>query len=71
MAWKRGIKSLNARVSIWPICGRPLAVGGPSKNVKRSFPSLTLKDLRMMSSRFQNSETFFSRLTKSMSVETF
>ena len=27
------------RVSIWPICGRPLAVGGPSKNVSRFAPS--------------------------------
>ena len=37
--WKRGIRSLMARVSMWPMCGRPLAVGGPSKKVKRSAPS--------------------------------
>ena len=34
------LTSLIARVSTWPICGLPLAVGGPSKKVNCSFPSL-------------------------------
>ena len=30
MDWKRGSISLMTRVSTWPICGLPFAVGGPS-----------------------------------------
>ena len=70
MVWNRGIRSLMARVSIWPIWGRPLAVGGPSKNVKRSAPSRQWKHFSMMPFSFHRRSVSFSRSTNFMSVGT-
>ena len=59
-----------ARVSTWPMCGLPLAVGGPSKNVNCSFPSRWWKLLRMISFSFHSSAVFFSLAAKFISVAT-
>ena len=58
------------RVSMWPMWGLPLAVGGPSKKVKVSPPSRWWKDLRMMSFSFQKRVISASRAGKFMSVGT-
>ena len=60
-----------ARVSIWPMWGLPLAVGGPSKKENSSPPSRFLMDFAKMSCFFQKWTVSTSRLTKSRSGETF
>ena len=60
-----------ARVSMWPMWGLPLAVGGPSKNVHTSPPSRLVMLFWKMSFSFQNLMTSFSRARKSSAVETF
>ena len=60
-----------ARVSMWPMWGLPLAVGGPSKKVHTSWPSRFFMLFWKMSFSFQNLMTSFSRARKSSAVETF
>ena len=60
-----------ARVSMWPMWGLPLAVGGPSKKDQTSRPSRFFMDFWKMSLSFQNLMTSFSRARKSSAVETF
>ena len=49
-----------ARVSMWPMWGLPLAVGGPSKKDQTSRPSRCFMLFWKMSFSFQNLMTSFS-----------
>ena len=62
--------SLTLLVITWPICGLPLAVGGPSYHVNLGPPDLNSVLFLKISFFFQKSSIAFSLDTKSRFVDT-